>query len=461
MNCLKTFSSPQLKKLHSGKVRDSFRVDDHTRMIVVTDRLSAFDKVLDTPVFAKGAVLNGLTNFWFRKTSKICENHFIEAVDPNVSLVREADPIRVEVIVRRYITGSIWREYQEGKRTFSGITLPDGLKKNQKLPEAILTPTTKEKNDREISPEEIIKTGLASASTWKKMAELALELFAVGTEILESKGFLLADTKYEFGLLNGKVILIDEIHTPDSSRFWSAEKYSSDPLKIDSLDKEYVREWLRNNAVDGIYPTALTDEVAQETSRRYIEIYEIITGEKLFIPDIEINSRITSGLCTKGMIKPGYVAILMGSPGDVQHSRKIAEVVESYGMKALLRVVSAHKNGERIVEIAEEYNNSIEPGVAIAVAGRSNGLGGALAANLNIPVISCPPFTDRDDMTVNIFSSLMMPSKTPAAVVIDPESAALCALRTLNLPTLRQRFSREIVQMKKALYQEDENVRKG
>ncbi|MBF0546816.1 MAG: phosphoribosylaminoimidazolesuccinocarboxamide synthase [Candidatus Riflebacteria bacterium] len=461
MNFLDRFSSPQLQKLHSGKVRDSFRIDDRTRMIVVSDRLSAFDKVLETPIPTKGAILNGIANFWFEKSQDICENHFIEVIDPNISLVKEAEPIKVEMIVRGFLTGSIWREYERGKRIFSGVKLPDGLKRNQKLQTPILTPTTKEKNDREISPEEILQTGLADPGTWSKMAEISLKLFERGRELLEPKGFLLADTKYEFGKVGGKVILIDEIHTPDSSRFWSIAKYTKDPMSVDSLDKEYVREWLRKNIVDSAYPSVLPPEVVIETTKRYREIYSIITGQEFRISNTEVKTRIASNLIAKGLIKPGYVVIFMGSPSDIVHAKKIADVVESYGIKTDLRVVSAHKNGERIAEMVAEYNDSIEPGAAIAVAGRSNGLGGALGANLNIPVISCPPFTGKDDLMLNINSSLFMPSKIPASIILDPESAALGALRSLNIPSLRDKFSQEITRMKKSLMVEDERIRRG
>ena len=229
MNTLTHFASPQLPLLHRGKVRDSLRAPSGDRLIIVTDRLSAFDSVLETAIPHKGAVLNGLANFWFEKTAHIIPNHVIKLVDANAMLVKEAEPIKVEMVVRQYLTGSMWRGYQAGQRTFSGVTVPDGLTKNQPFPQAIVTPTTKEESDREITPENLVSEGWVTKELYDQMAVKAQMLFAVGAQLLAEKGIILVDTKYEFGLLNGKLILIDEMHTPDSSRFWSAEDYARNP----------------------------------------------------------------------------------------------------------------------------------------------------------------------------------------------------------------------------------------
>ncbi len=460
MNCLVKFASPQLEKIHSGKVRDSIRIDDKTRMIVVTDRLSAFDSVLKTPIPHKGAVLNGISNYWFEKTKSIVDNHFIKAIDPNINLVREAKPIKVEMIVRGYLTGSMWRGYQKGKREFSGVKVTNGMKKNEKFQTPILTPTTKEEIDREITPQNIVKEGLVSEELYRKMEEISLELFQLGSKILADKGIILVDTKYEFGLIDGKLVLIDEIHTPDSSRFWFKKDYEKNPEQVEQIDKEYTRQWLLKNKTDDGYPDVLPDEVVKETSRRYLEIYKAILDKELETDSSYfIRDRICQNLVREGLIKDSYIAIIMGSTSDIEHCKKIKSYIDKYDVMTDLRVVSAHKNGERIVSIAEEYNNSIEPGVVIAVAGRSNGLGGALAANLNIPVINCPPFKDNLDMIANINSSLIMPSKTPASTVRHPDNAAYSALRSLNIPRLRERFTEEIKEMKIALEKSDKEIR--
>jgi phosphoribosylaminoimidazole-succinocarboxamide synthase len=460
MKCLKAFYSPQLKVIHKGKVRDSIRVDDNTRLIAVTDRISSFDNVLNNYIPYKGAVLTGITNFWFEKTRHIIDNHLIKTVDPNISLVKEAQPIRVEVIVRGYLTGSMWRGYKQGKRAFSGVVAPDGLTQNARFPEPIVTPTTKEESDREISPADIVKEGWTSKELYDRMEKIALELFAFGSSYLADRGIILVDTKYEFGLLDGELILIDEIHTPDSSRFWSKADYDVDPMKVDSIDKEFVRQWLLANKENGEFKHVLPEEIVEETSRRYKDIYAKITGAELMLDEQEdINTRVANNLYKAGLIKDGYVSIVMGSPSDLAHCEKIKSHLEKYDIYVDMRVCSAHKNGERILQLAEVYNNSIEPGAVIAVAGRSNGLGGALAANLAVPMFNCPPFKDKDDIMVNVYSSLMMPSKTPAATVVDVSSAALAALRSLGLQRLKAIFRDEIAAVKQSLIEADEEIR--
>ena len=461
MKYLDKIYTPQIKKIHSGKVRESFRIDDKIRMIVVSDRISSFDSVLNNLIPNKGAVLNGITNYWFEKTRNIVENHFIKMIDPNISLVKEAKPICVEMIVRGYLTGSMWRGYQKGKRVFSGVKVNDGLSQNQKFNKPILTPTTKEEHDREITPEDIVKEGWTTKEIYQKMEEISLKLFKVGTKELSEKGIILVDTKYEFGIVNGEVILIDEMHTPDSSRFWDKSAYEKNPLKVDSMDKEYIRQWLLNNKKNGIVPNVLPENVITEASKRYINIYEKIVGNEFEVNREDIRDRIYNNLLKAGLIKDGFVSIIMGSPKDIEHCKKIKSHLDKYDIFVDMRVISAHKNGERIPEIAEVYNNSIEPGCVIAVAGRSNGLGGALAANLAIPVINCPPFKDKVDMMVNINSSLIMPSKTPAMTVIDVSSAALASLRCLNLKRLKEIFKDDIRKIKEDLKSADEEIRKN
>ncbi len=448
--------SPQLKKIHSGKVRESFRLDDEKRMILVTDRISSFDSVLNNLIPHKGAVLNGLAAYWFEKTKEIVPNHFIKMIHPNISIVKEAIPIKIEMIVRGYLTGSMWRGYKKGKRVFSGVKVEDNLKQNQKFVMPIVTPTTKEEHDREITPEDIIREEWATPEIYAQMEEISLKLFEYGTQVLKEAGIILVDTKYEFGIYKGKLILIDEIHTPDSSRFWDKEQYEKDPLSVDSIDKEYVRQWLLKNKKDGKLPNYLSKDVIEEASKRYLKIYKMITGKEL---KINPTNTIYNSLYENGIIKDGYVILIMGSPSDLEHAKKIKEILDKYDVFTQFRVVSAHKNGERIPELAEVYNNSMEPGAVIAIAGRSNGLGGALAANLAIPVINCPPFKDKTDLMVNINSSLMMPSKTPAMTVIDTSSAALAALRTLNLDRLKQIFVKEIAQIKNSLVEADEKLK--
>jgi len=212
MTILANLVTPQLQKIHSGKVRESFRIDPARRLIVATDRISSFDQVLKTPVPGKGAVLNSLAAFWFSKTRKIIDNHFIELIDPNISLVREAKPIKVEMIVRGYLTGSAWRGYEKGKRVFSGVSLPDGLTKNQRFDQPIVTPTTKEESDREISPRELVEEGWVSAELYEQMEAASLKLFAFGEQFLKERGILLIVDEVQTGVFRTGEFLASQVY---------------------------------------------------------------------------------------------------------------------------------------------------------------------------------------------------------------------------------------------------------
>lgn len=451
--------TPQLELLHRGKVRDSFKLDSERRLIVVTDRISAFDLKIKTPIARKGEILNQLTAFWFEQTKHIVPNHVLQVVDRQAMVVRECKPIRIEVIVRGAIAGSMWRAYQAGRRSFSGIALPEGMTENSLLAKPIVTPTTKEESDREITAEEAVQLGLADAQTYAKMQQVALDVFAFGSKLAAERGLILADTKYEFGLANGELILIDEIHTADSSRFWDATAHAQAPAQVPSFDKEFVRHWMRTHQIDGTLPLVLPDDVAAETSRRYAALYERLTGLTLGAGDPHPLQRLYRNLVQHQIIADGYVAIIMASRADMAWSESIAHAVQAYDVAVDLRVISAHKNGERIAEAMREYNGSLEPGAVVAVARDSNALGGALAANLNLPVINCPPFKDDADYLVNIHSSLRMPSRAPATTVVRPELAAQAAVRALNLRRVRDRISKDIEGLKATLAHDDAVVR--
>ncbi len=307
---LKYLESSQLEKLHAGKVRESFRLDDQRRLIVVTDRLSAFNRILKNAIPHKGAVLNRLSNFWFRQTRHIIPNHFLEQADDQVTVVREAQPVRVEMIVRGYLSGHAWRQYEKGNRNLSGASMPDGMKKNDPFPEPIVTPTTKDKDDTDISPEEIIKRGIVSKPVLEQMMEKALALYKFGYDYLLSKGIILADTKYEFGLIDGKLHLIDEIHTPDSSRFWDLKEYEKNSEEVPEMSKEYVRQWMLQNKKNGELPDELPDEIVNNISNKYIEIYERVSGEKFIPSPCHPVTRIYYRLLDKGWVKDGTVYLL-------------------------------------------------------------------------------------------------------------------------------------------------------
>ncbi|MFN2284663.1 MAG: phosphoribosylaminoimidazolesuccinocarboxamide synthase [Anaerolineae bacterium] len=275
----------------SGKVRESFALSDKRRLLVTTDRLSAFDRIL-TAVPFKGQVLNQLSAFWFERTRDIIANHVLDVPDPNVLLAAECEPFPIEVIVRGYISGvtktALWYRYSLGERTIYGYDFPDGLQKNDALPAPIITPTTKGEHDERITCAEVVERGLLDAETWEQVQAAALAIFARGQAIAREGGLILVDTKYEFGRApDGRVMLIDEVHTPDSSRFWIADTYEAQRAageEPDNFDKEFLRLWYAEHGYRGDgEPPAPTDDLIAQVSQRYIACYEKLTG-KAFVP---------------------------------------------------------------------------------------------------------------------------------------------------------------------------------
>lgn len=276
------------KSVYHGKVRDVYNINDDVIVMVATDRISAFDVILPKGIPFKGQVLNQIAAKFLDKTTDICPNWKLATPDPMVTVGLKCEGFRVEMIIRSILTGSAWRAYKDGCRELCGVKLPDGMKENQRFPEPIITPTTKadEGHDMNISKEEIIKQGIVSAEDYEVMEDYTKKIFARGQEIANSRGLILVDTKYEFGKRDGKVYLIDEIHTPDSSRYFYADGYeekfkNGEPQK--QLSKEFVRQWLiEHNFMNEPGQTVpnMTDEYVNSVSDRYIELYEHITGEK-------------------------------------------------------------------------------------------------------------------------------------------------------------------------------------
>lgn len=303
---LKGTNFMNLGKRYEGKVRDNY-TQGARRILITTDRLSAFDRIIALIPF-KGEVLNAITRFWFEKTKDICPNYIESYPDPNVIVGKECKPVMLEMIVRGYITGSTttsaWYNYEKGVRDFCGNLLPEGLKKNQKLPTPIITPTTKAahgEHDANVSGEQAIEMGLVTREEWNQLSKYALALYKKGVEIAANQGVILVDTKYEFGRdPDGKIVLIDEIHTPDSSRFWIANTYDQKITageEPDNINKEYLRLWLANQGYrgEGEMP-AITEEVIIETAEKYIQAYEMITGETFSTEPGPVVSRIENNL---------------------------------------------------------------------------------------------------------------------------------------------------------------------
>lgn len=303
------FNFPQQTEFYKGKVRDVYTIAGKYLVMLASDRISAFDVILPRPIPFKGQVLTQIAAYMLKATADICPNWLLEVPAPNVSIGRKCEPFKIEMVVRGNLTGHAWRTYASGKRELCGAAMPDGMKENDYFPSPVITPSTKaaEGHDEDISPAEIIKLELASEKEWNELSGYALKLFARGKEIAAKQGLILVDTKYEFGKLGDDIILMDEIHTPDSSRYFYAdgfEERQESGERQKQLSKEFVREWLIENnfmGKEGQAVPAMSDEWVDTISKRYIELYEKVIGS-VFIPqklsDEETEKRILDVLAT-------------------------------------------------------------------------------------------------------------------------------------------------------------------
>lgn len=285
---MKIADFPQQTGFYSGKVRDVYYIGTEWLVMVASDRISAFDVILPRPIPYKGQVLNQIAAFMLEATRDICPNWLVSSPAPQVSIGKKCNPFKIEMVVRGNLVGHAWRTYQSGSRTLCGATLPEGMKENDFFPSPIITPSTKAEqgHDEDISPEEIIKKGLATEAEWQILTQYALALFARGAAIAEKRGLILADTKYEFGKIGDTIYLMDEVHTPDSSRYFIREGFferQASGEKQQQLSKEFVREWLMANnfmGKEGQQVPEMTDEWIQTISNRYIQLFEQVTGTR-------------------------------------------------------------------------------------------------------------------------------------------------------------------------------------
>ncbi len=306
------FQFPNQKSVYHGKVRDVYNINDQQLVMVATDRISAFDVVLPEGIPYKGQILNQIAATFLDATADICPNWKQATPDPMVTVGVHCEGYPVEMIVRGYLVGSAWRAYKEGEREISGVRIPDGMKENEKFPEPIITPSTKAEmgfHDENISKEEILKQGLVSEEDYAIIERYTMELFKRGTAIAAERGLILVDTKYEFGHRNGKIYLIDEIHTPDSSRYFYKAGYEERFEKGEQqkqLSKEFVREWLMENGFqgkEGQQVPEMTPEIVESISERYIELYEHITGEAFVKADTQNILKRIQGNVTDYLMK--------------------------------------------------------------------------------------------------------------------------------------------------------------
>ncbi|XHC24229.1 phosphoribosylaminoimidazolesuccinocarboxamide synthase [Flagellimonas aurea] len=303
------FNFPGQKSVYKGKVREVYTLDNDILVMVATDRLSAFDVVMPKGIPYKGQILNQIATKMMKDTEDIVPNWLMATPDPNVAVGKACEPFKVEMVIRGYMSGHAAREYKSGKRLLCGVPMPEGMKENDKFPEPIITPATKAEkgdHDEDISKEDILKRGIVSKEDYEVLEKYTRALFQRGTEIAAKRGLILVDTKYEFGKTkDGEIVLIDEIHTPDSSRYFYAEGYQERQDKGEAqkqLSKEFVRQWLISNGFQGLEGQSvpeMSDEYIESVSNRYIELYENITGEKFVKSDISnLQERILSNVTT-------------------------------------------------------------------------------------------------------------------------------------------------------------------
>ncbi len=295
------FNFPNQTNVYHGKVRDVYSIGEEYLVMIASDRISAFDHILPKGIPYKGQVLNKVATLFLDATRDIVPNWLIGVPDPNVAVGYRCEPIRIEMVIRGYLTGHAWREYRAGKRVLCGVTMPDGMVESQAFPEPIITPATKadEGHDEDISREDIIAKGLLDEQTYSELERITRALFQRGTEMAAERGLILVDTKYEFGFRNGEIMLMDEIHTPDSSRYFYAEGYEERQQKGEAqrqLSKEFVRQWLIENGFQGLEGQQMPfmpDDFVEVVTDRYIELYEVITGDAFErVDNSEINARI-------------------------------------------------------------------------------------------------------------------------------------------------------------------------
>jgi formyltetrahydrofolate-dependent phosphoribosylglycinamide formyltransferase/phosphoribosylaminoimidazole-succinocarboxamide synthase len=428
-----TNNSREHQHFKTGKVRDLYTYDDDKYIISHSDRVSSFDRAI-CDIEGKGNLLCLLSDWWFQRTRHIVPNHVIKRVN-NYLVVKKCSVIPIEFVVRGYITGnsatSLWTHYNKGVRIYCGETFPDGLRKNQRLEEPLLTPTTKDEHDELISCQEIVDQNILNQPDLDYIKQKSLELFRYGQEVADRQGLILVDTKYEFGRdQDGNILLIDEVHTCDSSRYWVKSSYNvlfNDRKEPQKLDKDSVRDYVKS-VCDPYDLTKPIPEIPQEQKDRvyqcYRDLYVQLTG-------LSAPSRLVMG--EFDFRERDIVIIVSGSTSDRDHVIKIEKELDNFHIDYHSFSCSAHKETQRLLNIMGELKACPKRKIFVTVAGRSNALSGVVACNCDYPVIACPPFKDKTDMIVNINSSLQCPSKTPVMTILEPNNVAITCNRIFNL----------------------------
>lgn len=432
--------TPQFEPFYRGKVRNVTDIGYNNLLLTASDRISAFDRHL-TNVPNKGALLNSMSAWWFNKTRHIIDNHFLYSSGSHM-VARRCRPIMLEIVVRAYMTGSsstsVWTKYNNGERNMYGLTFRDGYKKNEPLDEIVVTPTTKGVTDVPITREEIISQGYLTQQQTDFVFRKARELFTFGAQVARERGLILVDTKYEFGFWNDSIILMDELHTCDSSRYWKADSYDrlvSEGNEPEKFDKDCIRDYVKKTYTSEEIKTRPTFEIPAEVVQKVNEVYstyhQMLTGSSLnYSPEVPCDSVETMVTNYYKNYHNELVVILAGSVSDREHVEKIKSQLALQNIYSVEYYKSAHKNTLDVMNILKKYHRDIDSTVRrqivfVTVAGRSNALSGVVASNVRYPVIACPPFKDKMDMFTNINSSLQCPSKVPVLTALEPQNVAM------------------------------------
>ena len=420
--------------VYTGKVREVYELGYDLLAMKATDRLSSFDRHI-TNIDNKGLVLNKLSEWWFNKTKHIVDNHLVWSYG-DVSIVKKTRPIKLEMVVRNYMAGStktsLWTRYERGEREYCGIKFREGYCKHEKLDEPIVTPTTKgEIEDVPVSYNEILEMGIVSKKELDFLYQKSMELFRYGTYLAEQQNLILVDTKYEFGYdVNGNIILIDEVHTCDSSRYWVKDKYDESPLwkkDIVSLDKDVIRKYIKSKCdpYNDELPN-IPEELREHTSSVYTNFYTQLTEEELDYNKVELDKMVDTYF---ELVHKNLVVVLAGSQTDKPWVEKIVTNL-GYSVYSKVHYCSAHKNPKELMRLLDFYNGSENRNIIyITVAGMSNALSGVVAANTKNLVLAVPPFKDKMDMLVNVQSSLQCPSNVPVCTILNPKNVGLVIRR--------------------------------
>lgn len=437
---------PELGRHRSGKVRDVHFTSDKLGspvVMVASDRISSFDHILSRQIPFKGRVLNLFNKWAFENSADIVPNASLESPHPNVIVQKLCKNVMIECVVRGYVWGSLAGDYENGKRTLHGLTFKDGLLRYEKLPEPIFTPTQKSEHDEHITFAEVESQLGKELAT--QVRDYSLKLYKRGAELAEKVGLIFIDTKYEFGLdEKGKLRLIDEANTPDSSRYCSQKEYEKfalikdamasgkyknvsellldkPELKIKELSKQFVRDVLIENGFSygsSGAPPALSDDDVVEVAYRYIKLYELLTGTKFEFPSSNVRSELIDKLRDSGYITGGLAVIMAGSKSDMPHIEKLQKALDGFKIKSVVRICSAHKQPSKCEELVKKYNKSLEPVVIIAVAGGTDALSGVASFHSVHPVISCPPKAEE------YHSAIKNPPGSANSLIIRPKNVA-------------------------------------